>query len=313
MLYFRIHFYISVLLALLLCSCNNDIFVDRVSVPEGEITVDGNGGSQTFKITKKGLVGVKFDNDIDYRAQESYYDKEGKQLYNISNINDVAKILYSSLRFAIELQISGNDVKVTALDNTYDCDINIWALLNYGDYSKTINFIITPGAPLEVSEIFYGLAPLSETKIKASATKLLRNNTSEPLKFSVYPFKEVKSTVNFTLDDSFREINATVKTDLPLYINNEWTMFSDKNYVDVNLSYPTHYYAYGTDIDIVDNIEVPPYSDAHIKIYMTFATMDVDISAYCQMPNSGIEQFISGKCSVSQPIDYKIEVKCEEQ
>lgn len=313
MLYFRIHFYISVLLALLLCSCNNDIFVDRVSVPEGEITVDGNGGSQTFKITKKGLVGVKFDNDIDYRAQESYYDKEGKQLYNISNINDVAKILYSSLRFAIELQISGNDVKVTALDNTYDCDINIWALLNYGDYSKTVNFIITPGAPLEVSEIFYGLAPLSETKIKASATKLLRNNTSEPLKFSVYPFKEVKSTVNFTLDDSFREINATVKTDLPLYINNEWTMFSDKNYVDVNLSYPTHYYAYGTDIDIVDNIEVPPYSDAHIKIYMTFATMDVDISAYCQMPNSGIEQFVSGKCSVSQPIDYKIEVKCEEQ
>lgn len=313
MLYFRIHLYISIFLALLLCSCNNDIFVDRVSVPEGEITVDGNGGSQTFKITKKGLVGVKFDNDLDYRTQESYYDKEGNQLYNISNINDVAKITYSSLRFAIELQISGNDVKVTALDNTYDCDINIWALLNYGDYSKTINFIITPGAPLEVSEIFYGLAPLSETKIQASVTKLLRNNTSEPLKFSVYPYKDVKSTVNFTLDDSFREINSTVKTDLPLYINSEWKMFSRKNFVEVYLSYPTHYYAYGTDIDKVDNIEVPPYSDAVIKISMTVATMEVNISAFCQMPNSGISDLVTGKCSVSQPIDYKIEVKCEEQ
>lgn len=310
--YFKIRFQIVILLAIVFSACNNDIFVDSVSVPKEEITLDGNRGSQEFKITKKGLMDVKFDNDIDYRTYQTYYDKEGQRINQVSNIDEISKIVYNSDRFAIELQISGNNVVTTALDNTYEGDINVWADLIYKDQTKTINFIITPGAPMEVTEIFQGLSPLSETKISTSTTKLLRNNTSESLKFSIYPFRDVSSTVNFTFEDEYRDINATVEIDLPLYMDGEWKNFTFNNFVDVNLAYHTNYYAFGTDIEKVEYIEVPAYSTAVAQINMTFAIMDEDCTIVCQMPNSEISHLAHGKFSISQPIDYKIDVKCEE-
>lgn len=309
--FYRIQLLLSVLLTLLLCGCNSDIFVDRVTDPESSFTIDGNLGTHELRITKKGITDISFENDVDYDAEVEMYGNDGERIYHISSVNDVSKILYNSKRFAIQFEISGNDITVTALDNTYTSIIKIWVSLYYGPLVKTIEISVTPGLPLEIHELSFSTSIKPGTSIITGIPHKFHNNNESPIHFIVYPYKEAKSRLELRYDDDWA-YEATGTVNLPIYRNDKWELSPVDNIKEITLSPSTYYYAENTDTLTTKTIAVPPLSTVETVMKVTYATLQTYFFADVQLPNSQLSWIVSGDCLISQPIDYKIDVKCYE-
>lgn len=308
---YRIQFFISVVLAVLLCGCNNDIFIDRVADPGEGFTIDGNLGTHELKITKKGLTNISFENDVDYNAEVVMYGHDGERLYHISSVNEVASILYHSKRFALQFNISGSDITVIALDNTYTSIIKTWVYLHYGPLMKTIEISVTPGLPLKINELSFSTSIKSGTSIITGIPHKFHNNNEAPIHFIVYPYKEAKSRLELRYDEDWA-YEATGTVSLPIYCDDKWELSPTDNKKEITLSPSTYYYAENTDTLNTKTIAVPPLSTAETVMKVTYATLQTSFFADVQLPNSQLSWIVSGECMISQPIDYNIDVKCYE-
>ena len=308
---YRIQIFLYVLLAMLLCGCNSDVFVDRVIDPDGSFTLDGNLGTHELKITKKGLTDISFENDVDYSAVVEMYGHDGERLYHISNVDEVASILYFSKRFALQFGISGSDITVTALDNAYTYTIKTQVILHYGPLTKTIEISVTPGPQMKINELTFSTSAKPGISIITGIPHKFHNNNDSPVHFIVYPYKEAKSRLELRYDDDWA-YEATGTVDLPIYRDDKWELSPTDNLKEITLGPSTYYYAENTDTLNTTTIAVPPQSTAESVMKVTYATLQTSFWAYVQLPNSKLMWSVSGQCLISQPIDYNIDVRCYE-
>ncbi len=294
----------------LLPACNSDIFVEPVQNVESEITIDGNGGFQSVAYQRSGLNTISFYTESDYRTWYSFYDKEGEYLYNPANIDDVDKILFGSPRFLLEIRPGEEYATVTALDNTFDYPIDIYLYLDYAYLSKTIRITVTPGNPLKISSFGYSISPVTGLTTQSDIPMRFKNTSPNPVKMTIYPFKECESKIHLSADEAWAS-EITDWIPVPVYRNGEWHL-SDTNLVKTRLEGTTGFYSEATDVDEAAVVEIPANSTVSVLKTTTYAIFKADFSAHCALPNSGTSTPVWGKCTIHQPIDYNIEVICED-
>ena len=100
------HWIIIFTILLTATSCNDDIFTDRTTPTQNEITIDGDGGSHTIKIQTKGLQWIGIDT---YGGNPGItcYDKTGSIIPPESPASETARINLTSPLAIFDIYING--------------------------------------------------------------------------------------------------------------------------------------------------------------------------------------------------------------
>ncbi len=292
-----------------LASCNNNIFVDHVPDLESDTYyLKCDGSSKSFTIPTKGFRDVRFDCDHHYMAGVEYYDKNGEYIDN-PTLDEVAKAVYSSPYFYIEFDVDGGNIKVKAMDNTTADNVRVWVGLDYEHTTKYIDFVITPGRPLEIEHLGYDIVrPVSGIYTERGMSHTFTNNSGRIQQIVIYPYKEAKSSIKLDIEDGYYIWAIGVKgiINVPFYYNGEW-LDSQTNTAEVTIGDVTQFYCPDLDIEESYTVEVAPYSKVTTVTPITYATLDVAFIANMKQPNSGYTYMAGGKCQLMQPISYTIE------
>lgn len=301
------------LLTSLFASCNNEVFVEPLPELEDEIFLNGDGGTYSFKVQKKNLQDIKLDNSFDTRACTAFYDKDDELIEVVDKIEDVAKIMYFSERFALEFLINGEEITATALDNTYSADLNVWAGIVYKHVTQYITFHISPGKPLEITYLGYDtLNPVTGQKTEREIPHHYTNNSSQPQRILIYPYKDHTSRIDFIPLPGMEWVQgAEGNISVPFWNGNRWIK-NDTNKVEITLGNTAHFNAVNTPVDDVAVIDIPAYSTVTSILSVTYATLNVTYAADTTQPNSGIITTSMGTCTLLQPISYQLDVTIDD-
>lgn len=300
---------LCLLLPLAFAGCNSDIFVDPVDDVVESIFLSGDNGSAAFKIQRRGLESVEFDNNVDYDALATYYDKDGEIINNPHDIDRISRILYNSHTFAVEFDVQGDRVDISALDNANQKEIEVRVFLNYGYTTKAVTIHISEGRPLEIRHFVYDTSnPIVGIGEKRFRTRYI-NNSEKPLSTKLYPFSTFSSTIALTTDESWADgLSGTVS--VPAFVDGEWSdKYQDEAQVIIGSTTP-FFTAVAPEAEV--NVDVPPFSTLLMEVTVTYVTLDTNFSGEIVLPNSELMWLIFGRWQQRQPIDFKIDSTIEE-
>ena len=295
-------------IGLLCAACNSDIFVEPVpDLEKDTYYLDCNGSPVSFKIPTKGLRMVSFDCDHSTIAGVNYYDKDSEYLDN-PTLDNVAKVVFSSPLFCLNFDIDGDNIKVTALDNTMPEYVKVWVSLEYEHTFRFIDFVISPGQPLQIADLICNVTnQIDGQYTERGINKTFINNSDHIQHIGLYPYKEVKSKIKLEIEDYdywARGVKGTVA--VPIYSNGEWC-YSEGNMADVTIGYVARFDSKSVDAEETVTIEVAPHSKVTTVTYITYATLDAHYAANLKQSGSGLMFWLEGECRLMQPISYKIE------
>lgn len=292
---------------MLCCACNSDIFVEPVpDIENNKFELYGNGGTASFTITTRGLLGVHFGSENSPQSYVIFYDKDDDYLYN-PNLENVAKVVYYSPFFCLQLEIDGNRVKATALDNTSKKIQEVWVSLNYEHQSRYVDFTITPGLPLQIEHLGFDiLKRISGKATERSIPHTFTNSTDHTQRIVIYPYKDAFSKIKLEVEDYiFWARGVEGKIEIPFYTDGEW-IDSKTNVAEVRLGDITQFYSPDVDIEESYTVDVPPHTKVTTITEVTYATLDVAYLGELIQPGSKMMFPIQGQSRLMQPISYKI-------
>lgn len=301
-------FYILSFVAVFLQGCNDDIFVEPVPDLVDNIKLSGYGDAAKFKLPIDGLQNVTFGNETDYRTYTDYYDANGEPAGSLANVR---KIVYGSPRFRIEVDIDGEDVEVRSIANTYRSNLIVWANLDYGYMTRSVDIIITPGAPMEIKECSYFMdyGQSGVTRIRGLRQRVT-NNTDRPQRAVYYPYKDARSIIDVEAEDQvFDGIKATVP--VPLYSDGEWRE-NDENTAEIVVGETSYFYSRGVDIAEEAYVDVPANTTVTIELTVEWATFEVESWIEFRLPNTDSRWIMVNPCKIFQPVGYTLDMICEE-
>ncbi len=307
----KIDFLYFLLLFLLGCaSCNNDVFVEHVPEVADVLYLDGCNGKQTIQIKKNALKFISMGDYYSYddRQVTVYYNEKGEEIYNPTDLKDITKILYINQIFAIELNITEDEIEIVSLDNTNSNQREAWLSLDYGYMSKIVVLKIREGLPYEISQ--FGLpidGYLTKTESYNGYKENVFNNTDQPIIVTIYPYKDSRSKLTLTPDDGESwSSQAKGLVGVPFCMNGEWTIY-DTEEVEATIDESIWFDSFALNQEEEAYVEVPPNSSVTITKKVTFAVLETHYDAWLQMPNTDIIWPSSGTLTLSQPISYQLE------
>ncbi len=163
---------------------------------------------------------------------------------------------------------------------------------------------------MEIEHLGYDIVrPVAGFKTLKMMSSKVNNNTDSVKRIGIYPYNYAKSKILLQPEELWQNgIRGTVP--VQIYSNGEW-IESESSNVEVTIGDVIEFHSENVNPDEVAYIDVPAHSTVTSILYVRYATLDVRYLATFMQPNSQFTYPASGKCQLFQPIDYDIEISCE--
>ncbi len=259
----------SMLVALLLSGCNNDIFVDAQPLPENsEITIEGDGGSWSTIIPRDGLTSIKMYNP--YRNIDgyvTYYDTKSNAIVPDCPVAELGAIVLENPAQHYAISFYGRKLSINSYYNSYPKDYII-LLLEY-DYSgtKEIRITFTEGKPLDFFIMPEGEMTIEKDIEEFSHRSAYTNNSSLTQKFEIYPFINCNCSYEVIPDESWAnkyDVNDMV---IPTFTGEKWEL---QGKYQVSLGDRRTFSPAGYVYDKI-TVDVPPYKKAIVNYTLHYS------------------------------------------
>ncbi len=300
------HWIIIFTILLTATSCNDDIFTDRTTPTQNEITIDGDGGSHTIKIQTKGLQWIGIDT---YGGNPGItcYDKTGNIIPPESPASETARINLTSPLAIFDIYINGNKLTFHSTENVTNQSNHIAITLEYEHTLEFINVYASPGTPQQLSEFEYAMEQISvdnnaKTDISANT---YTNKGGMPMRAELRPYIGQQAWVELEPEYSFANyINISVP--LPTHSDGKWILSDEKQIMTASKRY---YMPDAVDRMFKVPIEVPPYSTITATCRITYSKAVVPFKMTIINPVSGRQFTTRGTCTATEPVNYDISLQ----
>ncbi len=190
----KINFWAIVIamVAVMVSSCNNDIFVDRnFNLPEEtEITIAGDGGYDELAYQPRGLSRISVGRIISSGAMFSYYDRKGVEIPQDSKPGDIGSIVYNDPFCEFSIGFSGNRITFSCLQNCTEEKLVVKLRLEYDYAVKSIVVNVEPGEPMFMFDWKYDSDYTVDYDFRTiTDSRLYNNNSSNPIVVYVAPYR----------------------------------------------------------------------------------------------------------------------------
>lgn len=299
--------YILLLLTLLgSAACNNDIFIDGPELPwESNVTVEGDGGSASFRFSTKSLESIELQVSSDPKGRSVYLDAKGDTLPDGKDISRIAKIVYDNGCDRMEVILQKGNLKFISIENpTAIKQAVLEFLYSYGN--KFIYVDLTPGRPMEFIEPWSDceLDIISSERFK-TFSQTFNNDSPEEKIVDLYPFWNAHAVTSTHPTDFYDWANETeVSMIVPAYENGEWTVSLLANtlpYTTASFSRP--------DIFNPVPLTVAPNSSITAIVTVFYSKASLTGTLLYRVPLSERIFPVCYSASTSYPISYTIDVQ----
>lgn len=292
-----------------LCGCNSSLFIDEIAPVPGKVSLEADGDSVSIDIQSKGLTYISLYSSYEAETYTTFLDSAGEPLPYNAPFNEVKRIVYSTTRAKLEIQIGKDLLTFIEIDNTYDHPLYIDVCLHYDVVFKDIQVVLAPGKPMVIEDLFFNMTHATHNfTFKNDNTLRVNNNSDTPYTLNIYPYKNVKSSIEIATDRQ-EDTGISGCVTLPVYKDGEWGYDSDV-FVDVTIGKEIKFEPRIVDINTAVPVEIAPNSTAAITTYIRYAVLYTTCNAWCKKPNSeDIILIDNAKAHIYEPIDYHIDIK----
>lgn len=304
----NISYLLSIFVALLLTTCNNEIFIESENLPDVTyITLDGNGGEWSSAFSRKGLTSIYVnpeDSSVDAQYLE-YYGVNGDKVDGSCPFDELREIQYDTPVRHYSIGFYGGMIYITCHYNVLsEKSIRVYLEYDYG-MTKTINVTMTEGKPIELGFwMSEGEPDLDLDFEKIPHRTSYTNNSSLTQKLQLDPFADARCSDQVIPEDSWA-VGLTFDMPMPTYVFQEWAW---EEYEGIRLgerrSFPQTVYAQDR-----LTVEVPPYTKATVTYtinYSRFTRMGT-ISLYNPVDDSWYDEEVTWTAVYATSYDYTVD------
>lgn len=322
---------ILLLLSLLLCRCNGDVFVgEQLKASVTELELDGNGDTQTisFNSSKWNIVGVYNDPTSSAIALNwKSFDQEGKLIENTNSeeayLKGFGKIVFYDWEGFEQFRLERNKDKELTIVVEENTDRNIRVtqicLDNDDDFynPETIYLRIPPCERYETAGFTFPDTPSSYHKraYTLSYTATIDNSHSDtPLTTTLYPFAGASNEFTFYTaswylpSDLMKDDNLTIE--LPTYQDGK--LIPSGTVVNFSNGGTIEFPLENLEKETVE-VTIPSHTKQDIEVWLYLEVFDTSYTLTIRNPKSGRERTYTGDIHCAKPYDYFLEYKTSEE
>lgn len=303
----NISYLFSIFVALLMTTCNNDIFIEIENLPDVTyITLDGNGGEWSSAFSRKRLtrIYVNPEDSSDEGQYLTYYGVNGDVVDDSCPLDGLKDIQYDTPVRHYSIGFYGGMMYITCHYNFVpEKTVKVFLEYDYG-MTKVINVTMTEGKPIELG--FW--MPEGEPDLDGDFEKIphrtsYTNNSSLTQKLQLDPFSDARCSDQVIPKDSWA-VGLTFAMPMPVYSFQEWAW---EEYECIRLgerrSFPQTVY----EQDRL-TVDVPPYTKATVTYtinYSRFTQMGT-ISLYNSVDKSWYDEDVIWTAVYATSYDYTV-------
>ncbi|MDE6562319.1 MAG: hypothetical protein K2K75_13125 [Muribaculaceae bacterium] len=249
-------------LAVALCGCNSDIFIDEPDWEDfNDITIEGDGGEAILVIPTKNLERFEFDLMSESKRYCTYYNAQGDIISSDSPASEITRIVFETKFRKLELCKDDSRLTIRSICQTSQDDSHWIIRLEYTYGARSIEFTVLPGKPLRFVEVAYNDDMVVDDRAKVSSFRDgFTNNGPLPQTVTIRPYLNELASILVEPVGRYSWLNGErVDMPVPMYVNEEWVIMQ-KNGIR-----PGDRFTYeGPDRFTKIDIDIPEYSSVNI-------------------------------------------------
>lgn len=295
-------------LAVALCGCNSDIFIDEPDWEDfKEITIEGDGGEATLHIPTKDLKHFGFDLMSESKPYCTYYNAEGDIIGSDSPASEITLIVFETKFRKLELRKEGSGLTIRSICATSQDDSHWIIRLEYTYGARSIEFTVLPGRPLRLVEVVYDDMVIDDRAKVSSLREGFTNNGPLPQTLTIRPYlNELASILVEPVAWSSWLNGERFDMPVPMYVNGEWVI-KPKNGIR-----PGNRFTYeGPDRFTKIDIEIPEYSS--VNIFTDVVYSGVKVSGCMVFHNEILDLTFSEDIKVTSLYPVRHEIRIEDK
>lgn len=296
-------------LIFLFSGCNNEIFLDDNQLPVyTEISIDGDNGSWSIPISRKGLNRIY----INFEYPDNQYVVYRNTDYKVTNENcPASELLDISYRTPLRdygIAFNGDMLYFSSLYNASSAiTVTLHLEYVYGE-EKIIDFNISEGKPLKfVMQDNDNDMKIKEYMSNQTYSTVFSNHLSESYPLDIYPYYMNNCFEEVTTDEEWAN-GLTFDIDIPVCIKGHWLGLRNKNFT------------IGERIDFCSpdsisesfTVDVPPLKFAKVRYKYLYSEATMESVLILDNTVADSKVMLPIKCKAVYPIDYEYEVIFED-
>lgn len=298
--------YILILLAL--HSCNSDVFIEDIRPSESSIDMDGNGDSFTvhFKSSDWQIIsgGCSFT-----EALFKIYNAEGVNTgqYGAPSLDGLGRVELSEEEIGLTIERKHPKELTINVDESIVSPRFGLSLLVGNEYeSHVIEVIITQCDRYVFDDITYSLDAYSysNSTSKNAPSVLVKNGASEPIKTSLFPFRDECREVEFFSysQGGFNLLQESkLEVDIPTIVGRYLEMDGARAlYTHVKQELPL---AFANEEKVVT---IPAHTTQRITPLLLYDWFETDFKIRAHHPKTNKQRTITGQLRSNMPREYFI-------
>lgn len=292
------------LCAIIVASCNNDIFLDGPDMPESfAYTVEGDGGEVAFDVPLKNLEYFGFDHVNYYQC----YNSAGEPIDSDSPAREIRSIVYETDFEAFKLERDGGLFTFRSICNTQPYPYKWTLRLEYNHGVHFVEFEVVPGKPLRLLETVYsGDMEINDRAQVVTHRESFTNNGPLTQSVETYPYLNDLASVRIDPADGIWHSTARELTmPVPFYSDGEWKLIEKQNLRIEN----TLYFDVPGRLSTV-TIDVPPFSK--VNIYDETVYSAAEANGHLVFLNEVLDRKVVEAFKVTSRYPIKHEIRVEE-
>lgn len=303
-----VHIILFAFLAVALCGCNSDIFVEEPDWEDfKEITIDGDGGEAILRIPTKNLEHFGFDLMSESKPYCTYYNAQGDIIDSNSPAKEIARIVFETRFRKIEMRKGDSGLTVESICQTSQNDSHWTIRLEYTYGVRLIDLTILPGKPLRLVEVAYDEMVIDDRAKVTSFREGFTNNGPLPQTFTIRPYLNELATILVEPVVRNSWLNGEqFDMPVPVYINEEWVI-KPKDGIR-----PGNRFTYeGPDRFTKIDIDIPEYSS--VDIFTDVVYSGAKVSGCMAFHNEILDLTFSEDIKVTSLYPIRHEIRIEDK
>ena len=298
------------LLWLVVSSCNNEVFIDRVDLPdEVEVTIEGDGGQWSASISRKGLERIYVIASEKDEQYLSYFTQSGTVTDSNVPAKDFGTVFFDNPAEYFSIGLVGDFLYIYSKFNAYPEAKNIILNLEY-DYGLTKHIYLTflPGKQLGCVALYGQEYKIKENIETITFKNSFTNGSSLTQYWDIYPFDTSSWILQVETGQDWAN-GLPVKMELPAYYGSEWILTREKEITIGNIE--RERYPFYDNVKIT--VEIPPYEKATVTYAVNYSEINRTgiLDFHNEVSEYSFEE--SFTCSVISPTSYEYSVSFEQQ
>lgn len=301
----------SVLVLLVLYSCNPDVFVDDFSPSVSELTLNGNGDETTIRFKASNWNVMEVSSYSNTSLNYKVYDADNELLTEIQYpyLKGLGKIVLDEkyIDFTVERSAPA-EVKITVGENVCSTPFR-FTITARNDYEwQDILVTISPSDRYVFDRITYSMNDYFYYEPAEAIKKMKVNNTagSTPVGWTLYPFRDEYHEVTFTSDDpeAFELLGEEpVTLEIPSIVG-EGNMEMN----GAKAQYTAELQKLPLPFPDTEQREVtiPPYANQLITLWMVYGWFETSYTLYASHPKTGKQRTFTGTLQSRMPKSHFI-------